>query len=328
MPKNFIFTTKEISKKNRLLAPFVFFSLVLTTFTVLILWIFSPVYLNEPVRVTIPEGYSITKTAQTLEEAGVIRVSQALVVMARLENISLKAGTYLFEDTQTLSEVTQRLRKGDYGDVYTRITIPEGSNNKEIEKILQRKLENFNSEMFRTLTKSKEGYLFPDTYAVLPETNTESMVKIMEQEFRKKIAPLAPALAASKRSLEDIVIMASLIEKEAGNNNDEQKIVSGILWKRLDKGMALQVDAPFLYIQGKTSAQLSIADLRKDGPYNTYTRTGLPPTAIGNPGMNALVAALHPKSSLYFYYLHDTKGGIHYGVTHDEHVRNKQRYLK
>lgn len=311
-------------RQHLLLVFFVVALLVITNFIVLLL---IPVSLAESRIVSVPEGFSVNKTAELFEQEGIIRSASFFKIINKIDPISVKAGSYLFEDTQFLFDVKHRLEYGDYGDVYVRITIPEGTSNKGISKILASKLEYFDEQIFTTLTKDKEGYLFPDTYAVLPETSTEEIVEMMNQGFEKKIAPLREDISKSPRSLKQIIIMASLIEKEASDNNDEQKTVAGILWKRFDKGMALQVDAPFLYIQGKTSGQLTIEDLRKDGPYNTYTRTGLTPTAIGNPGISAIMAALYPTPSLYFYYLHDTKGDIHYGITHDDHVRNKQRYL-
>lgn len=321
------FTIEKPQKKKRQHVLFVFFVITLLAITYIFTVIAIPISLPESRLVTIPEGYSFKKSADVLEQNGIIRSSLFFQVINRLDPISVKAGTYLFEDRQYLFEVKRRLEHGDYGDVYIRVTIPEGSSNQEISEILSRKITTFDKEIFENLTKDKEGYLFPDTYAILPETTTEEIVEVMEEEFNEKIQPLLTDITASPRSLKQIIIMASLLEKEAGSTSEEQKIVSGILWKRLDRGMPLQVDAPFLYTQGKTSEQLSLADLRKDGPYNTYMRTGLTPTPIGNPGINAILAALYPEPSLYFYYLHDTNGDIHYGVTHDEHVRNKQRYL-
>ena len=118
--------------------------------------------------------------------------------------------------------------------------------------------------------------------------------------------------------------MASIIEKEATGDLNEQKKVSGILWKRLDEGKLLQVDAPFQYIHGEVNA----ADLRKDGPYNTYTRLGLTPTPIGNPGLSAIDAAINPVTSPHYFYLHGKDGQIHYGNTYNDHVNNINRYLR
>ena len=108
----------------------------------------------------------------------------------------------------------------------------------------------------------------------------------------------------------------------------DHKIISGILWKRIGMNMPLQVDAPFLYILGKTSAELTLADLKKDSPYNTYVNRGLPIGPIGNPGFSALRAAVFPASSPYLYYLSDNEGIMHYAKTFEEHKANKEKYLR
>lgn len=122
--------------------------------------------------------------------------------------------------------------------------------------------------------------------------------------------------------------MASIIQGEAFDGSVEKQIISGILWKRIDKKMLLQVDSTLKYINGKTSAQLTIKDLAEDNPYNTYIHLGLPPTPIGNPGVDAIKAALTPIPSAYFFYLHDSDGKIHYAVTFADHKKNISLYLK
>jgi UPF0755 protein len=289
--------------------------------------IFSPRYLPDTKIITISEGFSFQQAADKLQQEGVIHSSFAAQILARIEELSVKAGTYEFEEgAQYLTTVLGRLAKGDYGDVYTRITIPEGSTNKEIREIFRKKIPSFDSDFFDKETKDKEGYLFPDTYFFLPDVSTQEIISTLLTNFDAKTEALG--LSTTKRRKEDIITMASIIEREAGPSFEEQQMVSGILWKRLDEGMLLQVDAPFVYILGKGSSELRISDLRNDGPYNTYTRKGLTPTPIGNPGVSALKAALNPKTSPYYFYLHDFDGNIHYGVDHDDHVNNKQRYLR
>ena len=122
--------------------------------------------------------------------------------------------------------------------------------------------------------------------------------------------------------------MASIIEREATGNQEEMQIVSGILWKRIREGMRLQVDAPFMYTLGKRSDELTLKDLASDSPYNTYRKKGLTPTPIGNPGIQAIYAALNPIESSYYFYLHDSRGTIHYAKDHDGHIRNKNQYLR
>lgn len=324
------FTLKENNQKRHRKKTWFFLSFFLILILIGIgtfFYVTLPVQINTEKIITVPEGYTLGQSFDLLQQESVIRSSVVAQVFGRITKVSIKAGTYQFsEGLHGLVEVVNRFDRGDYGDVYIRMTIPEGSTNREIAAIINKHFPELSQDEFIQKAANKEGYLFPDTYLFLPDVSIDDIIKKLETTFTQKTKTLFETYASS-RSPEDIVIMASLIEKEAGNNPVEQKTVSGILWKRIDRGMLLQVDAPFLYIQGKTSAQLSLTDLRTDGPYNTYTRSGLTPTPIGNPGLSAIEAALNPIDSLYFFYLHDNNGGIHYGVTHDEHVRNKQRYL-
>ena len=122
--------------------------------------------------------------------------------------------------------------------------------------------------------------------------------------------------------------MASLIEEEA-RTEETRRIIAGILWKRLDKGMLLQVDSAFAFVNGeKDSKDLSLDDLKIESPYNTYLHKGLTPTPISNPGLDAIKATVEPIATKYYFYLSDDDGNMHYAVTHDEHVANKFIYLR
>ncbi len=169
--------------------------------------------------------------------------------------------------------------------------------------------------------------MFPDTYTFFPWSTPETVVASLKTNFDKKIEPLQGDIEKSGRSLSDIIIMASIIEKEA-NGESDRALISGILWNRIDADIALQVDAPFLYLLGKESSELTKADLATKSLYNTYLHKGLPPTPINNPGLAAITAALHPEESKYFYYLHDSDGKIYYAKTFAEHKRNITNYLK
>jgi len=195
-----------------------------------------------------------------------------------------------------------------------KVTIPEGYTVKDIAEKFNR-FDNFNKENF--LKIAKEGYLFPDTYFLTGKETEKNIVKKMEENFKKKTGDVEPK----------IVIMASLLEKEARTIEDK-KIISGILWKRLEARMPLQVDAVFPYIINKISTELTLDDLKIDSLYNTYLYKGLPPAPICNPGLESIEAAKNPTDSLYWYYLSDSKNNIHYAKTFEEHKLNKIRYIR
>lgn len=321
-------STPQLKKKRRtkgLIIVGVLFVFVAIAISLFFISLFSSVILEEEKIVTIPSGYSIIQTGSLLESENLIRSGHAFRLLAQKDNVSIKSGPYFFSSgTHTLTDIVGRLSRADYGDVYATITIPEGSTNQQIAAAIERSIFDYDEEKFIELAQDMEGYLFPDTYSFLPEANTQEIVTRLRAEFDKKIAPLESEIKSSGRTLEDIVIMASIIEKEATGDLEEKRIVSGILWKRLDEGKLLQVDAPFQYINGEVRA----ADLRKDGPYNTYTRLGLTPTAIGNPGIDSLKAAVNPQSSPYYFYLHGKDGVIRYGKNYNEHLNNINRYLR
>lgn len=135
-----------------------------------------------------------------------------------------------------------------------------------------------------------------------------------------------PEVEKSGRSLEDIIVMASILEGEAKTRED-MEIVSGILWKRIEIGMPLQVDTSFVYILGKATEDLTLSDLEVKSPYNTYLYKGLPPGPISNPGLDSIRAAVNPTTTPYLYFLTGNDGKMYYARTFDEHVKNKQKYL-
>ncbi len=185
---------------------------------------------------------------------------------------------------------------------------------------------NFNSAEFLSLASTSEGYLFPDTYFFAPNVTPSNVIATMKANFDQKIESIYPLIAKSGRSPRNIVIMASILEKEALTDND-RRIIAGILWKRIDAGQPLEIDSPFAYALGKTSSKLTLNDLQYNTPYNTYRNKGLPPTPINNPGLEALTAAATASTTPYWYYLNDSQGVIHYATTYQQHLNNRALYL-
>lgn len=173
-----------------------------------------------------------------------------------------------------------------------------------------------------------EGYLFPDTYRVYVDASVEDIVRKMLQNFDRKLTPeLRDEIAKSGRSLHQIITVASLVEAEI-SNHDDRPTAAGVLWKRRDRGMLLQVDATVNYVTGKHDPRVSRDDTAVDSAYNTYKYPGLPRGPIGNPGMSAILAALRPKESLYWYFLTTKDGKTVFSKTLEEHNLNVQRYLR
>lgn len=183
---------------------------------------------------------------------------------------------------------------------------------------------------------SLEGFLFPDTYRVFKEaTSSQDLVIKMLSNFDKKLSPeLRAEIERQGKTIYDIVIMASLIEKEApidysDPDNKSARIVSDIFWGRLKIGMALQSDATLSYYFSDNNPTHSGTQLEVDTPYNSYKYTGLPPTPIANPSLKAIEAAVYPIATDYNYFLTTLDGSeIYYAKTYQEHLNNKNKYLK
>jgi UPF0755 protein len=238
----------------------------------------------------------------------------------------VQSGVYKFDTPQNIFTIAYRLVTGESGIPNVRITFVEGTTIREMTEKVTRAFPDITEEEFRVAAKGYEGYLFPDTYIFTPATNATSIVATLRANFDTKITPLQSDIILSKRSLSDIVILASLVEKEA-RTSMSRRMVAGILWNRLALGMPLQVDAVFGYIFDRDTYSPSFADLKVDSPYNTYTHTGLPPGPIDNPGFDSLDAAVYPTKTSYLYYLTGKDNLMHYATTYAGHQANQKKYL-
>lgn len=293
------------------------------------------VSLNEPppefpvnVRLEIESGTTLSSIAATLKDEGAISsvtLFKLLATMADVEHRIL-AGIYVFPEALSASELVHALTTDAFLLPEVRMTIPEGSTLADIDALAVEKLHLSPGEVTR-LAHGKEGGLFPDTYFLEPRMTGEAFISLLRETFNEKLAPLQDAITASGLTQDEVIIFASILEREA-NDEESMRMVSGILWERLRIGMPLQVDATFAYLLHKESSELTESDLEIDSPYNTYNNRGLPPEAIGNPGLRAIRAVLEPTPSDYLYYLSDAEGTFHYAKTFEEHKLNKARYLR
>jgi len=173
-----------------------------------------------------------------------------------------------------------------------------------------------------------EGFLFPDTYFISPGTPIEEIVLAFLYNFDRKINnDIKKKIDESEFSLFEIITIASLIEKEV-ISFDDKRTVSGIIQKRLQKEMRLQIDATIVYLTGRRSVKIPIKETRIDSPYNTYLYEGLPAGPICNPGMESIEAALLPKETDYLYYLSKPTGETVFSRDFNEHIEAKNKYLR
>lgn len=274
----------------------------------------------------IEEGSGAKSVAGVLDREGVISSDTLFLLVAAVlgDSKHVVAGYYLFKHPVGVIEAEQRISGGDFGVERIKITFPEGFTLRQITDRLEANMPFFDRSRFMDLASTSEGYLFPDTYFFVATDEEEVIFSKLRSNFDSRTSDFFAS--STLRSKRDIITMASIIEREVTDPKDMQ-IVSGIFWKRIKMGMALQADSTLAYERGKASAELTTDDLRTESPYNTYTNTGLPPTPISNPGRHAINAALYPLTSSYLYFLTDKEGRVYYARTFEEHKANKAKYL-
>lgn len=304
-----------------------FIFLIVATILVYLFIIRSP-HFTPPVVVTIEPGQGIGSATRELKEKKIIRSSSFAETLVILFGGSRKihAGVYEFKEQQNVFLVVSRIVKGELGYTPVKLTIPEGTDAVKIAEIIKQKFPNIDLEETKASLLQKEGYLFPDTYLFAPFTDSLKIQEKLRKTFDEKTKSLNEKINQSGRTLDEVVKLASILEEEVQTKED-MAMVADIMLRRMKMGMPLQVDCTLKYVLNKTSAQLTIADLRADGPFNSYTRKGLPPTPISNPGLGSINAALNPIPNPYLFYLSDKDGITHFAKTYEEHLQNKRKYL-
>ncbi len=278
--------------------------------------------------ITIPTGETLQDITNRLYAEHVIAwpiVFRSHVILQGGEKRVI-AGDYLLPRAEGPADLAYRFVHGDFGLNEKKVTIPEGYNVFQIADTLQKNLVNFNTAEFLKLAKPEEGKLFPDTYFISPVATPDVVIEMMKTTFIKKILSVKE-IATSPHKFNDIIKLASIIELEA-SSTESRKVVAGILWKRLSLNMPLQVDAAFTYVTGKNISDITAKDLKIDSPYNTYLHAGLPPTPVGNPGLDAIRATVSPTETAYLYYISDKSGNLHYAKTLSEQNKNIAKYLQ
>lgn len=286
----------------------------------------------------VKKNQSLESIASELYDQSFIQSKWLFELIAERQNLYPKSGKFYIPrnlNTVTLLEMLQEPISDEI-----KLTIPEGFTINDIDKRLS-ELGLIKSGEFNLCIKEKcnfskflflpsdyalrEGFFFPDTYFVNKNSfSVEIFAHRMLSNFDRRTKEL---LNNKDRNGWDILKMASIIEKES-RNDEERSMVAGILWKRFDNKIQLGADATTRYVVNKKTEDLTIEDLNRDSPWNTRKNLGLPPGAICNPGLSSINAAVNPKNSEYFYYLHDGNGNIHYGKTLREHNDNKSKYLQ
>lgn len=308
--------------------------------------------------VSIPKGSGLSQISRELKAQDLISSELVFKGLAFLTGSAnkLQAGDYKLPENLSLTQLLSRLKTGEGANTDDEVKILEGWTLNDVAKTLQSRgiattdffalagtppttttrMKSAPALWSREYTfleqkpsgASLEGYLFPDTYRFHKDATAEDVIGKMLNNFEAKIAQLIDSSARETgRSGYDILTVASIVEAEVPHKED-RPIIAGIVWKRLSIGMGLQVDSSVNYVTSRDHASLTTEDLKVDTPYNTYKYRGLPPTPIGNPGLDALRAAIAPQESLYLYWLSTKDGTTIFSKTLDEHNAAKAKYLK
>ncbi|MFH1744805.1 MAG: endolytic transglycosylase MltG [bacterium] len=311
----------------------------------------TPVDENDNAEIfVIEKGESVNNIAVNLEDKEFIKSKYFFELYLKKNNLEKKvqAGEYELSRSMNIKEIVKLLTAGEVVDDELTIKIIEGWSIADMDKYLstnniiqsgdfiQITKNNFKEyqEEYEFLSDSPknaglEGYIFPDTYKIFKDSTAEDIVEKTLNNFDKKLTKeMKDEIARQNKTIFEIMTMASVIEKEVRSVED-MKIVSGIFWNRIGINKPLESCATLAYILGVNKPQYSVEDTKIKSPYNTYQNYGLPPGPISNPGLNAIVAAIYPEKTNYYYFLsRPDNGETVFAKTYDEHLNNKARYLK
>ncbi len=287
----------------------------------------------------VRDGASLREVAVELERNNLIKNDRLLLLWARLMGYGkdIKAGEYALNAGMPPVKILNILRLGSI--IIHPVTIPEGFTSEQIGALLDEKgLVNGND--FISLTKDPEisrryglsgdgleGYLYPDTYHFSRGLPALSIIDTMVKRFRQMIAPLDARAEEIGMKMEDVITLASIVEKETGVS-EERPLIAGVFLNRLKKRMRLESDPTVIYGLKDFDGNLKKTDLAERSPYNTYVIRGLPPGPIANPGVDSIKAVLYPAQTDYLYFVSKNDGSHYFSKTLSEHNNAVRIYQK
>ncbi len=289
------------------------------------------------VMVNVKSGMNTNDIMNLLIKQGLLPKENSFTKIAKMKNLekSLQAGSYQFKVGMSEQEIVEILGKGSV--FYTKLTIPEGYNVTQIAELIEQEglgkkdvflklAQNYAPyEYMQTKNANikfkSEGFLYPATYYIGVEMKEAEILKLLVDEFDRKInKEIREKLKVKKMDIQRLIILASLVEKEA-QVAEERKVVASVFENRIKQEMPLQSCATIQYILGYPKEELSIADTKIQSPYNTYINSGLPPGPIANPGMPSILAALDPEKTEYLYFVVSSGGKHTFSTNYEDHLR-------
>lgn len=291
-------------------------------------------------QIVVTDGEKLGSVATSLKQEGLIQFKFFFLLYGMMSDTEVVAGTYELNTDMDYHALLTAMSARSGARQTVDITIPEGYSMDQIFTLLEENNVNTVEDLTETAAngdfdydflegKEKgdasrlEGYLFPDTYQFYCGGDPEDVIDKMLQNFDNKMTDeLMAAVESSPYSLDEIIIIASLIEKETDGN--DRSVISSVIRNRLNNSGEtagyLQIDASLLYALGEHKETLTEEDMQVDSPYNLYKYKGLPPTPIANPGMSSIRAALYPDDTNYYFYALGDDGVHHFFRTYQEHL--------
>ena len=316
------------------------------------------------VTVQIPEGSNVQEIGKTLEDAGLIKHGLVFSLYAKYKNYAdLKSGYYNLQKSMSTEDIIHELQKGGTAEaqepVLATLTIPEGYTIDQMaqavgqlqgdfkepltadaflakvqdESFISQEVAKYPSLLESLPTKESgvryrlEGFLFPATYSIKESTTVESLIDEMLAAMDKTLAPHYSTIKSKNLTVNELLTIASLVEKE-GAKTDDRKLIAGVFYNRLNLGMPLQSNIAILYAQGKLGQKISLADdagidTSINSPYNVYTNLGLMPGPVDSPSLDAIESSINQTKSENLYFVADvTDGKVYYASNKEEHDRN------
>ncbi len=287
----------------------------------------------------VRNGSTLKEVAGELDRKGIITGKSLFLFWARLmgHSTNIKAGEYLLNSGMPPLKILNILSKGAI--LLHSVTIPEGFTRKQIGELLEKR-GLANKQEFLSLTgspeiarrygisgKGLEGYLYPDTYQFGRGLPTISIIDTMVNRFREIVAPFKKRAEQLEMTTEEVVILASIVEKETGLAK-ERPLIASVFLNRLEKNMRLESDPTVIYGLRKFDGDLTREHLNQNMPYNTYIVRGLPPGPISNPGREAIKAVLYPADTKYLYFVSKNDGSHYFSKTLSDHNKAVETYQK
>lgn len=283
----------------------------------------------------VNKGSNLKETIKSLHDQGLIRDQIAFFLLIKKMDLErrVQAGSFKLSPSLSAFDLANKLTVGTE-DRW--ITILEGWRSEEILEYLQNEQidsGNWTVQSQAKLWANDEGKLFPDTYLIPKEASIDYVHKLLTKTFEQRITDqMRKDASASGLTVDQVVILASLVEREA-RTDESRAMVADVILKRLKNRMALDIDASVQYSLGKQAngswwkKELTLDDVKLKVPYNTYQNPGLPPGPICSPSLSAIKSVIYPTSNPYYFYITDKQGVMHYAKTLEEHNVNVSKYL-